>query len=60
MELVSGQVVTRKEGRETVVLTAGQHYKIESSPDGAEHLDYVAPASGATITTLVQIQENGD
>lgn len=58
MDLISAQIITKKEGRETIEVAAGKHYKIEISPQGEEQLDYVVPAGKtAEIHTLVLITE---
>jgi hypothetical protein len=58
VELLSAQIKTAKEGRETIELAAGRHYKIRSTGPVEDHLDYEVPdGKVASIFTLVLITE---
>lgn len=49
---------THKRGYDDVSMSAGQHLKVETTPDGEELLDAVVPAGKVwTISVVVDIQE---
>jgi hypothetical protein len=49
---------TSYRGDDVAELSAGQHFKVETSPRGEELLDYTAPAGGATVRVYVEITLN--